>query len=235
MKRAMLMLAFVAVSVPAVSAGAQAVSVGYPPQQSPFRDLEYHSELSLFGGYFRGAHDPADVAPGPGSIAGIRYEIGVGGPAQLVARIARAGSERNIIDPTKPAATRHLGSQPWPVYLADLGLSINLTGQRSYHGIVPVTYAGVGIATDAGKKVAEDPYTLGTTFALSFVGGLRYVPGGRFSVRADAGTYMYQIRYPAAYFINASDNTAVLGASQSKSFWKRNGAYTLGLSYLLFR
>ena len=47
MKRAMLMLAFVAVSVPAVSAGAQAVSVGYPPQQSPFRDLEYHSELSL--------------------------------------------------------------------------------------------------------------------------------------------------------------------------------------------
>lgn len=235
MKRAMLMLAIVAVAGPAFSAGAQAVSVGYPPQKSPFKDLEYHSEFTLFGGYFRGANDPAGVAPRGGPIGGIRYEIGVGGPAQLVVRAARANSERNVIDPTKPAATRHLGSQAWPVYLADLGLSINLTGQRSYHGIVPVTYAGVGIATDAGKKVDVDPYSLGTTFALSFAGGLRFVPGGRFQVRADAGTYMYQIKYPAAYYINASDNTAVLGASQTKNFWKRNGVYTLGLSYLLFR
>jgi hypothetical protein len=235
MKRAMLVLAFVAAaSGPVISAGAQ-VSVGYPPQKSPYRDLEYHSELTLFGGYFRGAQDPAGVAPRGGPIGGIRYEIGVGGPAQLVVRAARASSERNVIDPTKPAATRNLGSQSWPVYLADLGLSVNLTGQRSYHGIVPVTYAGVGIATDGGKKVTEDPYRLGTTFALSFAGGLRFVPGGRFQIRADAGTYLYQIKYPAAYYILSSDNTAVLDAKQTKNFWKRNGAYTLGLSYLLFR
>lgn len=235
MKRAMLMMAIVAVAGPAASAGAQGVSVGYPPEKSPFRDLEYHSELTAFGGYFRGANDPAGIAPKGGPIGGIRYEIGVGGPAQLVVRAARANSERNVIDPTKPAATRNLGSQAWPVYLADLGLSVNLTGQRSYHGIVPVTYAGVGIATDAGKKVEADPYRLGTTFALSFAGGLRFVPGGRFQVRADAGTYMYQIKYPAGYYINSSDNTAVLGADQKKNFWKRNGVYTLGVSYLLFR
>jgi hypothetical protein len=235
MKREMLVLAFVAAaSGPAISAGAQ-VSVGYPPQKSPYRDLEYHSELTLFGGYFRGAQDPAGVAPGGGPIGGIRYEIGVGGPAQLVVRAAEAFSERNVVDPTQPAVTRNLGSRPWPVYLADLGLSVNLTGQRSFHGIVPVTYAGVGIATDGGKKVTEDPYRLGTTFALSFAGGLRFVPGGRFQVRADAGTYMYQIKYPAAYYILASDNTAVLDAKQTKNFWKRNGVYTLGLSYLLFR
>ena len=94
---------------------------------------------------------------------------------------------------------------------------------------------GVGIATDAGKKVTDDPYRLGTTFALSFAGGLRFVPGGRFQIRADAGTYMYQIKYPAGYYINATDNTAVLGPTQTKNFWKRNGVYTLGLSYLLFR
>lgn len=234
MKPTMLMLALVAAVSPVVSAGAQ-VSVGYPPDKSPYRDLEYHSEFTVFGGWFRGANDPAGVAPRAGPIGGIRYEIGVGGPAQLFARVARANSERNAIDPTKPAATRNLGSQAWPVYIADLGLSVNLTGQRSYHGIVPVTYAGVGIATDAGKKVAADPYALGTTFAISFGGGVRFVPGGRYQVRADAGTYMYQIRYPAAYYINASDNTAVLPAAQGKDFWKRNGVYTLGLSYLLFR
>ena len=235
MNREILVLAFVAAaSGSAISAGAQ-VSVGYPPQKSPYRDLEYHSELTLFGGYFRGAQDPAGVAPGGGPIGGIRYEIGVGGPAQLVVRAAEAFSERNVVDPTQPAVTRNLGSRPWPVYLADLGLSVNLTGQRSFHGIVPVTYTGVGIATDGGKKVTEDPYRLGTTFAISFAGGLRFVPGGRFQVRADAGTYMYQIKYPAAYYILASDNTAVLDAKQTKNFWKRNGVYTLGLSYLLFR
>ena len=234
MRLTMFVLAFVAAAGPAVSASAQ-VSEGYPPEKSPYRDLEYHSEFTVFGGWFRGANDPVGVAPRAGPIGGIRYEIGVGGPAQLFVRAARANSERNVVDPTKPAATRNLGSQAWPVYIADLGLSVNLTGQRSYHGIVPVTYAGVGIATDAGKKVAADPYTLGTTFAISFGGGVRIVPGGRFQVRADAGTYMYQIKYPAAYYINASDNTAVLGASQTKNFWKRNGVYTLGLSYLLFR
>lgn len=229
------MIAMVAIVAAANPAGAQRVSVGYPPVASPYRDLEYHQEMTVFGGYFNAAADPAGVAPKGGPMAGIRYEAVVGGPAQLVFRAAEALTDRNVIDPTQPQASRNLGTRSWPVYLADVGLSINLTGQRSFHGIVPVTYLGLGIATDGGKKADEDPYRLGTTFAISFAGGLRFVPGGRFQIRADAGTYMYQIKYPAAYFITATDNTAVLNDSQARSFWKRNGAYTLGVSYLLFR
>jgi hypothetical protein len=168
-------------------------------------------------------------------MGGIRYEINVGGPVQLVAMFARAASERNVIDPTKPAASRALGSLSWPVYLADVGFSLNLTGQRSWHGVVPVTYLGAGVVSDAGKKVEADPYRLGTTFAISYAAGLRFVPGGRFQIRADAGTHMYQIKYPAAYYIKATDDSQVLPDSQAKSFWKRNQAYTLGISYLLFR
>ena len=231
MKQKLFVLALVAAAGPA----AAQVSVGYPPSASPYRDLEYHQEMTAFGGYFHAATDPAGVAPKAAPMAGFRYEVGVGGPAQIVFRAAEAFSERNVVDPTKPADSRNLGSRPWPVYLADFGLSINLTGQRSYHGFVPVTYAGFGIVTDGGKKAAEDPYRLGTTFAISFAGGLRFVPGGRFSMRADVGTYMYQIKYPAAYYIKATDNTQVLPDSQTKNFWKRNGAYTLGVSYLLFR
>ena len=168
-------------------------------------------------------------------MGGIRYEITVGGPVQLVTRFARANSKRNVIDPTKPEGTRSLGSAEWPVYLADAGFSLNLTGQRSWHGVVPLVYLGAGVASDAGKKVEADPYRLGTTFAILYAAGLRIVPGGRLQIRADAGTHMYQIKYPAAYFIKASDDTQVLPDSQSKSFWKRNQAYTLGISYLLFR
>ena len=184
MKQALFVVGFMTI---ATTAGAQ-VSVGYPPQDSPYRDLEYHSELTAFGGWFRPASDPAGVAPRGGPMGGIRYEINVGGPVQLVARFARAASERNVIDPTKPKATRSLGSAEWPVYLADVGFSLNLTGQRSWHGVVPVTYLGAGVASDAGKKVEADPYRLGTTFAISYAAGLRFVPERRgLRCRSDCG------------------------------------------------
>jgi hypothetical protein len=49
------------------------------------------------------------------------------------------------------------------------------------------------------------------------------------------GTYIYQIKYPTAYYGIASDNTTVLDSKQAKNFWKRNLGLTLGASYLLFR
>ena len=232
MKQLLCAFAFVALAVPA---GAQTVDVGYSPPKSPFKDLEYHQELTFFGGYFGAAKDPAGAAPRAASMEGMRYEVTVGGPAQIYARLARINSQRNVIDPTAPAATRHLGSEAWPVYIVDAGLSLNLTGQRTFHGIVPVLHSGVGLVSDLDKNAEKDPFNIGTTFAFSFGGGLRMVPGGRFQVRADAGTYLYQIKYPTQYFVASTDNTSVLPASQSKSFWKRNGAYTIGVSYLLFR
>jgi hypothetical protein len=210
------------------------VSVGYPPQRSPFRDLEFHQEFTAFGGYFKAAKDAAGVAPQSAPMGGIRYEITVGGPLQLVARLAMANTERNVIDPSKTDAERSLGKQSWPLYFGDVGLSLNLTGQRSWHGIVPVVTTGAGIVTDAGKRVEADPYHLGTTFAISFGTGLRFVSGSRFHLRADVGTYMYQIKYPTAYYAAPPEGTAVLDNSQARNSWKRNGTLTLGVSYFLF-
>ena len=231
MKQVMFALAFLAAPL---SASAQ-VDVGYPPPRSPFRDLEFKQEATLFGGYYIAGKDPAGVAPQSGPMAGIRYEVAVGGPAQIVAKVAHVMSERRVIDPLQPTATRDLGVRTWPLYLVHLGMSLNLTGQRSYRGVVPVIFTGIGLATDLGKDVEEDPFRMGTTFAFSLAGGLRFVPGGRFQMRADVGTWIYQIKYPDAYYGITSDNTAVLEANQAKNFWKRNLGLTLGASYLLFR
>ncbi len=231
MKRVWLAIALAIFSAPA----AAQVDVGYPPPGSPFRDLEFRHELTLFGGYYIAPEIPADVAPRSAPMEGLRYELTIGGPAQLVFRLARVNSERRVINPLEPVATRDLGAQSWPIYLTDLGFSLNLTGQRSWHGVVPVVTAGIGLASDLDKKEEEDPFNLGTTFAFSFGTGLRIVPGGRFQLRADAGTWMYQYRYPAAYFATTSDNTTVLNQKQAKNFWKKNLGLTLGASYLLFR
>jgi hypothetical protein len=93
---------------------------------------------------------------------------------------------------------------------------------------------GGGIAS-CGCTVAPDPYTFGTPFAFSFGGGLRFVPGGSFQLRADWNDYLYQVKYPTAYFVAPVNGTALAGTGQARSFWKNNPSITLGASYLFFR
>ncbi len=223
-------LACAALAAPA-SARAQ---VGYPPERSPFRDLEYKHELTLFGGMYQAGEDPAGVAPQSGPIAGLRYELRVGGPAQLMFRLAYVDSERMAVDPSEPEASRDLGVHSAPLYMLDAGISVNLTGQKSWRRLVPSVNAGVGIAS-GGKDVEGDPYRFGTPFAITYGAGLRYVPGGRFAMRLGLDAYLYKLDYPPAYYATASDGTSVVGPRQSTSFWKNNVALTIGASYLFFR
>ena len=223
------------VSLALVSATTAGAQVGHLPQNSPYVDLESSQELTFFGGQFKAGKDPIGVAPRSGPMYGLRYEIRVGGPAALVARWGHVKSERFPIDPTKAGAAAQLGKKDVSLDLFDLDLIVNLTGQKSFHHIVPVINLGAGIAACGGCKVDLDPYTFGTPFAFSFGGGLRYVPGGRFQIRADWNNYLYQLKYPTAYYVNTTGSGAPAPPKQARTFWKNNPAITLGASYLFFR
>lgn len=228
--------ALVALGAAALLAGARAeAQVGYPVDRSPFVDLEYRQSLTVFGGWFAAGKDPAGIAPQSGPLTGIRYDIILGGPASFTARVATALSERTVLDPARPAGQRVLGTERRPLTIADVGLSLALTGQKSYHGLVPMLHTGAGVVSNLA---GADPggYKFGTRFALTFGAGVRYVPeGSPWSVRADVGTYLYQIRYPDRYFAPGLDSTAVLPADASKSKWTNNLGLTLGLSYQFAR
>lgn len=225
-------LACALVMLAAPPVGAQ---VGHLPTRSPYRDLEFRQEVTLYSGYFAAAKDPAGAAPQGGPMAGARYDIRVGGPAWLYARVAHAQTERSTIDPFKPVAQRVGAPRSAPVMLTDLGLALNLTGQKSYHRLVPVLSGGAGVATDFHRRVDLAGYRFGTTFALSYGVGLKWVPGGRLQARLDAGNYLYQIKYPELYYRVTDSIPSVVPQNQAKSFWKNNGAVTFGLSYLFFR
>ena len=173
------------------------------------------------------------VAPRDGSMYGIRYQIHVGGPAFLMARWSHVNSDRFAIDPTKTGTARQLGKKNVGVNLYDIDLALNLTGEKSFHHIVPVVNLGAGVAS-CGCSVESDPYTFGTPFAFSFGGGLRYVPGGRFQLTVDWNDYLYQLKYPIQYYVTPIGGTAAL-TNQARSFWKNNRALTLGASLLFFR
>ena len=228
MKHLLSALALVSV---ATTASAQ---VGHLPETSPYRDFEARHEFTFFGGTYKAGRDPIGIAPRDGPMFGLRYQIHVGGPAFLVAKWSHISTDRFAIDPEKEGAARQLGKQNVSVNLFDIDLAVNLTGQKSFHHIVPVINLGAGVAT-CGCTVAPDPYAFGTPFAFSFGGGLRFVPGGRFQLSLDWTDYLYQLKYPTQYFLIPVGGTAAVAGDQARSFWKNNRALTLGASLLFFR
>ena len=214
--------------------------VGYPPARSPYRDLIFHQELTAFTGYLGGSKGRAGIAPSSGPVAGVRYEIRIGGPAEFTVRLMRAWTERTVLDPEKPEATRKIGTRGWPIYQGDVGLTINLTGQKSWHGLVPVVSGGIGLATDGNKGGDPAGFNIGTPFAFSFGGGVRWVPGGSFQLRADVTNFLYHVDYPNSYFTATTTTTgtvipSILAPRSSQGEWLHNRVLTIGASYLFFR
>jgi hypothetical protein len=209
--------------------------VGHLPQNSPYRDVETRHEFTFFGGHYEAGKDPIGIAPRAGPMYGIRYQIHVGGPAFLMARWSHVNSSRFAIDPAAVGPARQLGKKDVSLNLLDLDLALSLTGQKSFHHIIPVINVGAGMGTCGGCKVDKDPYTFGTPFAFTFGGGLRWVPGGRFQLTADWNDYLYQLKYPTAYYVIPTGGTAAVTGNQARSFWKGNRALTIGASLLFFR
>jgi hypothetical protein len=216
----------------AVAAGAQ---VGYPPARSPYVDLLYTQEITAIGGYYVGRDDPAGVAPGSGAIVGVHYQWRAGGPAHLTAELARIASRRLVRDPAKPPATRDVGERSWPLYSADVGLAMSLTGGRSWHRIVPEIKGGVGFVSDLKGKADVGGFKHGTRFALTWGAGVRLVPGGNLQLRADVTNRLYSISYPQTYFQTTSTNGSPILRDAGRSVWRNNPAFTIGLSYLFSR
>jgi hypothetical protein len=217
----------------AASAGAQVV--GYPPGHSPYLDLEYSQELTPILGYYWGRVDPAAVAPGNGGLVGLHYEWRAGGPAHLYGEVAHIGSSRTVLDPAKPTSTRDLGERSWPIWSADAGLGMSLTGARSWHNVVPMVKAGVGLMSDF-KSADVGGFKYGTRFALTWGAALRYVPAGsRYQIRADFSNRLTSIRYPDVYFRPLVAGVTPILSGKDQSVWRNNPALTIGISYLFSR
>ena len=222
-------------------AGPLEAQVGYDQARSPYHDVPWQQGLTFVAGWYHATTDPAGVAPRSAPMYGVRYDLQLAGPAQLTVRSAATMSKRQLLDPRQPKATRLLGVVDAPLLFTDVGLTINLTGQRSWYGLVPLVQFGAGIASDLKPASDIGNYkfggTSGTTFALSFGGGARYVPGGRLNrweVRGDVTDYLFAIKYPGSY-ISTPSTPSVLKMSASNSSWRHNAGLTLGLSYRFLR
>ncbi len=210
--------------------------VGHAPEESPYVDLIYRHEITTFTGYLDTRRDPAGVAPRSAPIVGVRYALYLAGPAAFTARLAYGRTERTVLDPIEPASSRTIiPAANVSLMLADVGMALSLTGFKSWNRVVPELSGGAGFVTDFRTKADVGGFWFGTRFALSAGAGVRYVPGGRFQLRADVTDNLYRIAYPNSYYETASDGTTILKTEQAKAIWTHNPAITLGVSYLFGR
>jgi hypothetical protein len=212
-----------------------AAQVGYLPSDSPFRDLTWKQSLGFFVGGLDTGRDPAGVGPQPGWLAGVRYNLHLGGPVSLEAKVGTAPTTRRILNPTKPAASRHIGDQKGELMVANLGLAMNLTGEKSYHRLVPVLSSNVGIVSDFHGIPDAGGYRFGTRFSLDWGLGVRYHTEGRWEPRVDFTNFLWQLQYPPDYLVKPSDGSSAIITSGKKSRWMGNHLWSVGLSYQLFR
>jgi hypothetical protein len=231
-RRSTLVAAAVAALALSANAGAQ---VGHEPQESPFRDVYPRHEITAYGGWFLPRRDPAGVAPQGGPLGGMRYEFYAGGPAFFYARLGASATHRDVLDPTRAQADRNVGEERGPLVAGDVGVSLSLTGRRTWHGLMPVLSAGAGAVSDLRTGTDIGGFSFGTRFALTAGAGVRLIVSERFQLRADASDYVYRINYPLTYYVTGPDDTEVLPARQARSLWTHNVGLSLGVGYLIGR
>jgi hypothetical protein len=218
-----------------MAGGVASAQVGTTPGRSPYRDLEYKQEWSLFGGYYNARHDAAGAGPQGGLFEGARWAIRLGGPAYFTARGAMSFQERTVINPQLGDPERRATKETLPLFFADVGLDVQLTGFKSWHSIVPIVSGGIGLAVDTKAKADPAGYSFGSPFLMTFGAGIKWTPRGRWNVRADWSNYLYRLHYPDSYYIKSGPADPVLTEDVKADFWRRNNVYSLGITYLFFR
>ena len=245
MKSILCAAVFVAALVPAAWSQDSTTAKGAPPAKpeptesdslpahigSAYRDYSEKQSFSLFFGYFGGNRGSAGVGPQGSAIAGLGYLIHLGGPANAFARFSYAKSQRDVVDPALPPTARVTGPIAAPLYMIDIGVTADVTGEKLWHGMTP--YAGFDLGLANGSNTPDaGGYKFGTQFYVGLGGGLKYQVKGPWVVTMNAWFQWWQLHYPPSYF---EGTQSVLPINAPDKDWTTNGVYTIGLSYLFKR
>lgn len=227
-------LAFALTVLSARAAPVPAQVIGTLPEKSPFGDIRGGHRTGLVGGYMVTSRDPAGVGPRSGPLIGARYDLHAGGPTYLTGRVFGFSSGRDVLDFTKKAALRRVGTQTSTIVGTDVGLTLSLTGDRSWHSIQPLVHSGVGLAFALGDKLDVSQYRFSSQFSFSWGCGARWATGRNSELRADVAWYYWKLKYPVTFRSTEGDSIAIR-PSGSMTPWTGNRAMTVSWTWGIFR
>lgn len=175
---------------------------------SPYTFIEHSQTWAIFGG--KSGTNPGQLGLGPrdATAVGGRYGVAFGGAMNLDIDGILFMSTRDVLDVSKPVDDRSLGRTDLDIFLIDLKLRLNLTGQRAWHGLQPFVAFGGGVAlptfTDRVlETLSEMPldqwYEFGTRFAASLSGGVNFHVSSKISLRVDGVMNLWKIQTPVGW------------------------------------
>jgi hypothetical protein len=225
-------------ALPALLLGARALQA----QQitSPYRYLERKQGLTGFAGYL--FTDPkvtiskgvsAEFGPRSAPLFGARYNISLSNALALDFTAAYSPSERKLYradvttDPTHVSPVATGTTARMPLLIADAGVRINLTGQRSWHELAPYAAATGGLVTWLKKNgTAENSiptterFDFGPGFALGAKVGTDFYATPRLSLNVELSDRLWKVKIPTGFQTG--------GTTAKDHEWNSNYGATVG-------
>ena len=208
--------------------------VGHAPERTPYRDLRGRTNLVFQGGILGGSAGLVGLGPSSGPLYGARLETVLSGPSEGFFELMLGRPERLIQDPTAAAATRTTGPVTQSFVMADAGLTILLTGEKTWNGLAPFLGASIGLAF-AGTPAADSVggFRFNAKLATGPHLGLRYYATRSVSLRVEGRLLFWQLKYPSVYFLAPAqaplDDPVLDFANNPDSEWTTHPVLNIGL------
>lgn len=210
----------------AVSAAGQGID-------SPYRFVDANQQVGVLGGYV--FTDPGTVELGPtdAAVIGARYGIRISGPFGLEGTLLYMPTSRMVLDtvvtPTQADTLyQTVGEADLSLAIGHADLRFDLTGPRTWNGLMPYVLLGLGAAIRVSEDEtvdedlpSEDRYRFGTRLVGDLGAGVEWFPLERWTVRLDARDYLWKIQVPRGL--------RTTGTTPEE--WVQNYLLSLGVSY----
>ncbi len=206
--------------------------VGHPPTSSPYRDMRDKYLVSITGGYSWGSGGKVKAGPANGPLVGGRFDLHLAGPGSIQIGLNWAGLDRQLIDPNADPDDRVYGTARQSVFMADAGLVLTLTGQKTWYGFAPYFGASMGLAL--GGSVAADTlstFSFNTKFMVGPQLGFRWHPVRRFFLRVEGRDMVWKLSYPDEYF--DADPPVLDPLVNKRTEWSHNLMLLVSLGFAL--
>jgi opacity protein-like surface antigen len=211
----------------ATSAAAQRID-------TPYRFYEQTQAAGLTVGYISTDKGSVGLGPESGMAYGGRYHIRLSGPFFLEGEALYFPTTRAVLDTSIVVADstfEQVGEADIAIALVQASLRFQITGQRTWNGILPFVLLGAGLAVEAKDDdeaneavPSEARFEFGTTFAGQLGAGIEFFPVQGLAIRIDARNILWQLKTPQA--LQQRDIGRTLPAEE----WTNNITASVGIS-----
>lgn len=217
--------------------GVAAAQVGHAPGASPYRDARVRQYLTFSGAYLTGGKGAAGVGPSDGFLGGVRWDVRLGAPTYAHVGLSAGSLQRVIIDPQEGPAARIQDTVTQSVLMAEAGLGLALTGQKTWHGFAPYVAASLGMAFGGSVPADSIGFQFRRRFFVGPLAGVRWHISDRLHFRVEGRDIVWRLSYPVVFFeepANAPGEPPVLNPDEMRGTeWVHHPALVFSIGYAL--